>query len=640
MGSSICSSLMDRLRAVEGRRPQEWEGWVDSSDSSAELARRCHFYTKYVPKDPGGNAAWRRKVAKLGGESREAAQWFWQASRRDPLFWINTFGMTLNPRDRGNVPFITWPFQDRIVLALWSSLGKYDMVMRKSRQVGMSWLCLSLVAWNWAFYGDRSFIVASRKMEYVDNTGDPKELFSKMDHLLAHQPGWLIARDEFQRRKASLYHHRTHSHISGESRTESIGRGSATTAILLDEFQAFTPSEQAEIDAATASATNCRWFNGTAGGMTSAFADLAHREGISKVTAHWSQVEERVRGAYTSAGRKLVILDEKYRFPKNYHFELDGKLRSPWFDYQLRRSSNPDLEEREQNINFYAGSSVFFRPDVIRDHIARNARSPFSRGELEHESQSGEVVHWAPGDGRVKLWLHLDARHRPPGDRQYVIGADVATGTVHGSYSTLSVVDTVDREKVASFKDRGLGPYKFASLAVAMARWFNNALLIWEANGPGRDFGARVLELNYNHIHYRRQDDRIDAKTTTFPGWWSNDSNKVSLLRAYEEALASDAFVNHESEAVEECKSFNNVAGGKVEHIGALSALDAGGLGVNHGDMVIADALANNRLPTDRPQHIEPDQIQAFSRRWRDAKASRSDRPARKWPSLPWRKTA
>ena len=80
----------------------------------------------------------------------------WDACSRDILYWINTFVWTFDPRKPNpKIPFITYEYQDEAFLAMDEALpgagGEFkghDVIIEKSRDMGASWICLTLFAWR------------------------------------------------------------------------------------------------------------------------------------------------------------------------------------------------------------------------------------------------------------------------------------------------------------------------------------------------------------------------------------------------------------------------------------------------------------------------------------------------------------
>ena len=146
---------------------------------------------------------------------------------------------------------------------------------------------------------------------------------------------------------------------------------------------------------------------------------------------------------------------------------------------------------------------------------------------------------------------------------------------------------------MAEYVNPSIVPEELARTALVLCRWFKGtegAYLIWEANGPGEQFGKAIRELGYRHFYYRRDETGIARKQSDTPGWYSNTQLKVVLLGEYREVLGT-TFVNRSIDALQECLKYSYLPGSGVEHQGAVSTIDPSGARANHGDRVIADAL-------------------------------------------------
>jgi len=197
--------------------------------------------------------------------------------------------------------------------------------------------------------------------------------------------------------------------------------------------------------------------------------------------------------------------------------------------------------------------------------------------------------------GTTQLWLTLTKNNEgmfvPPAGRVYLIGVDVSSGT-GSSNSTLSAIDKATGEKVMQYVNPYIRPEAFAVLAVAYARWFNNAKLIWESNGPGRQFGGKAMDLKYSNVYLRRREESLSRKTTDIPGFASTKEKKLVLLGKYSDALESGRFINRSADALNECLEYIFAQNGGGIHSPEEAAEDPSGARANHGDRVIADALA------------------------------------------------
>ena len=98
--------------------------------------------------------------------------------------------------------------------------------------------------------------------------------------------------------------------------------------------------------------------------------------------------------------------------------------------------------------------------------------------------------------------------------------------------------------------------------------------------------------MKYSRIYYRRREESISKKTTDVPGWASTKDSKRSLLGKYRDAVESASCANRSKMALEECKEYIYESNGGIAHARENNRIDPTGAKSNHGDRVIADALA------------------------------------------------
>jgi hypothetical protein len=533
-------------------------------------------------------------MVSRGAKDSEFARELWIMCSRDILFWYGTFAWTYDPRkEPGVVPMIPWGFQEKAIHKIDECVGTEDLLIEKSRDMGASWIILGGYTYRWQFRKSQSFLMVSRNEDYVDKAGNPKSLFWKVDFLLKHQPGWLLPR--FRRTKLHLANLDNGSVIDGESTTGDVGRGDRRTGIMLDEFAAFAPEDGYKALAATGDTTNSRVFNSTPQGASGAFYDMA-QSGIQKLRMHWTEHPEKAAGLW---------------------YDDEGKPRSPWYDRECLRRPIPMLIAQELDIDYLGSSYQFFDSEVLTRIENEDVRPPYWRGEIVFDMATVRNQSLSESEeGRLHLWMLPDARGEAPRDRKYVVAADVATGT-GSSNSVISVGDTKTGEKIAEFASSAIKPHELAKVAVALARFFNGAFLIWEANGPGRIFGDQVVDLGYSAIYYRENDRSVSKKSSDVPGWYSTRENKLSLLGEYRRALGAKEFINRSRPAIRECREYVFLPTGAVEHSKSVNTIDPTGARDNHGDRAIADALLHKGMKA-LPNVTEPeDEAPAGSFMWR-----------------------
>jgi hypothetical protein len=189
----------------------------------------------------------------------------------------------------------------------------------------------------------------------------------------------------------------------------------------------------------------------------------------------------------------------------------------------------------------------------------------------------------------------LDAHGKPPPGR-YGAGADVSGG-VGATPSCLCLYDADTGEKALEYSDDTLFPNEFAVLCVAVCNLFSSpdgfpARLVWEGHGPGATFGKAVLDTGFRNVYLRKSDDDLTKKVSATPGWSPIPKAQRKLLDQYRAALYNRSCLNRSAAALDETLQFHYDPTGNVKHSLVHDATNPAGAGENHGDLVVADALA------------------------------------------------
>lgn len=576
---------------------------VASDRLSSNPVQRTYELYGSVPKRIRENLDFREQVARhVISEQRAAEKELWIACRRDCLFFINTFCWIYDPRRGLTLPFITYPFQDESIAEVEEAIGSHDLVAKKSREMGWSWLVLATLFHRWCFFDLQSFLLVSRKEEYVEKRGDPKTLMWKIDFLWKNLPEWLRPR----RDASKLHRHNldNDSTIDGESTTGDVAAGDRRTAIVMDEFARVKDGHR--VLASTRDVTSCRIFLSSQQGTGNAFYDLQNSQ-MRQITVHWCEHPVKNRGLYrVNRSGEVTIVDQNwhnqnpgYEFVREHPTTALYDYRSPWYDAECKRAVHPYEIAQELDIDPLGSDYQFFEQTIIDDHM-QLARGPLWVGDLEYDPWECEPKQLdAHMRGPLRLWTFVDRMGRAPTDRQYVFGIDVAAGT-GATPSTIAIGEQHTRTKIGEYANNRIPPEQFAKYVVSLARFFApegtdpnmGAYLLVEVNGPGRIFMDQVVQLGYRNIYCRRSETRLSRKSTDEPGFFSTRETKLILLGEYRKALKDGLIENPSREALRECMEYvyiseqNNVA-----HRRSVSNFDPSGQRENHGDRVIADAL-------------------------------------------------
>ncbi len=562
------------------------------------------FYSYCCKNVPGyktlaGNLRFRIKLLKLAANNLEIKNDIYAMCSRDILFYINTFVFTYDPRRSvaKTIPFITYDFQDVAIDKVIKALG--DLYAEKSRDMGASWIFLTVDQWEWQFHEDYSVLLGSRTEDYVDKKGDRKSLMWKVDSILENQPKWL--RPDYYRIYLHFENLDQGSTIEGESTTGDFARGGRWTKIMLDEFAAVEPDGQ-KVLKATRDATKRRVFNSTHQGSATSFYRIGQTN-IERLVMHWSIHPEKQRGLYYSIGSEIIRLDDYssyvevdgkgYSYPDRYPFIKDGKLRSPWYDNECARAEHPMEIAQELDIDPFSSDFQFFDPAMIDEIEKETVCQPFDEGDLEFDEDTCDPLEFVHGvNGPLSLWLHPDYEGKIPWHLEIGCGVDVGAGT-GASNSTLTLVDLRTGEKIAGYANSRVNPESFARIAIAHWKYFNNAFVVFDASGStGQQFSQEVMRLGYRNLYYRRDDERVSGKVSDKPGVFLNTKPRARLLGLYRRSLKDRTFTQRCTYANQECLEYIQKSGDEIIHSSAVHNIDPSGAGLAHGDRCIADACA------------------------------------------------
>ena len=276
--------------------------------------------------------------------------------RDNPAQFIDDWGVTFDPRnvERGlpaAVPFKLFPRQREFVewvVDRWR--GREDGLAEKTRDMGLSWLSVSLACTLCLFHDGMVVGFGSRKEEYVDRIGSPKSLFWKARLFMENLP------PEFRgnwQRKVHAPHMRinfpdTGASISGEA-GDGIGRGDRASIYFVDEAAFLERPEL--VEASLSQTTNCRIDISTPHGLANPFAEKRHAGKISVFTFHWRDDPRKDEEWYAGEVERLDPVTLAQEVDLNYQASVEGiVIPSEWIQAAVGADKKLGFEPSGQRV--------------------------------------------------------------------------------------------------------------------------------------------------------------------------------------------------------------------------------------------------------------------------------------------------
>ena len=213
--------------------------------------------------------------------------------RTHPVEFCTDWGMTFDPRlaDQGlptTIPFVLFKKQAEFIewcVARWK--GREDGICEKSRDMGVTWLCVAFAVWMWLYVDGSVVGFGSRKEEYVDKIGAPKSIFWKLRAFVRLLPSEFRPIGYSEKLHAPymrMINPENGSSIMGEA-GDNIGRGDRTSIYFVDEHAFIENAES--VEASLSQTSNCRIYVSTPNGAGNSFYRKRHSGKFSVFVFDW-----------------------------------------------------------------------------------------------------------------------------------------------------------------------------------------------------------------------------------------------------------------------------------------------------------------------------------------------------------------
>jgi phage terminase large subunit len=292
-----------------------------------------------------------------------------------PADFIHDWGMTFDPRNAEvglptTVPFLLFPKQREFIEFVHRKwLAREDWLAEKSRDMGVSWLCVGFAVWMFLFKPGSVVGFGSRKEEYVDDLSDPKSLFWKIRAFIQLLPVEFRPKGYNEKKHApfmSVVNPENGAAIVGEA-GDNIGRGNRTSIYFKDESAFYERPEK--IDAALSQTSNCKGDVSTPNGAGNPFYRKRKGGKVEVFTFNWRD---------------------------------DPRKGPEWYDKQVH-DLDPVVLAQEVDINYEASVTDAFIPGELVD--AAQANGPATVEGRGHKKWGLDVARF--GDDKSVLTKRL-----------------------------------------------------------------------------------------------------------------------------------------------------------------------------------------------------------------------------------------
>lgn len=208
-------------------------------------------------------------------------------------------------------------------------------------------------------------------------------------------------------------------------------------------------------------------------------------------------------------------------------------------------------------------------------------------GDLHPEPNGG--VRFVPDPDGVRIPGPL-AVYRYPGERgfaSYVVGGD-GGWTAGGDYACAQILNRDTWEQCAVWRDK-TDANTFGEKLVLLGRWYNQALLVPEANRAGGATIGTIRARGYNNLFIHTKAANVRGMPDNMYGWSTNETTKQEVVSNMQKALYDAAQPHnrdrdigvriHDKATFEEMKNYV-----KLEGRGGFGNSD----GTDHDDTVMA----------------------------------------------------
>ena len=418
------------------------------------------------------------------------------------VFYFSLFIFVVHPV-RGKVRFELYPYQKSV---LYQFVKDRFNIILKFRQAGITELISMYCLWLAMYHPNKKINIISIK----DTTA--KKVLKKIKYMYKNLPYYLqvpiINGRTGEYGSASMIEFNNGSFIESIPTSSEAGRSESLSLLVIDEAAIVRWADQIWAAAfPTLSTGGSAIVNSTPYGIGNFYHSkwvdaIAGGNEFTPIRLYWKMHPERDIEWYNQMSTALG--------PKRTAQEIDGDFLS-------------------------SGNSVF---DLMDIKAIEDCLSEFPIIKRRYNGQ----------------YLQFN---EPEPDKDYFIGADVATGRAT-DYSSFTCMDKVGEEQVV-YKGR-MSVDKYARLLGDTGQLFNWATLAPESNDVGLAVTSMLQTEGYPKLYYFQKMVKKKGKTRpevdTAPGWLTTSKNRPVIIDGLEADIRNDVITCKDPFFVYEAKTF------------------------------------------------------------------------------------
>ena len=418
------------------------------------------------------------------------------------VFYFSLFIFVVHPV-RGKVHFNLYPYQKSV---LYQFVKDRFNIILKFRQAGITELISMYCLWLAMYHPNKKINIISIK----DTTA--KKVLKKIKYMYKNLPWYLqvpiVNGRTGEYGSASMIEFNNGSFIESIPTSSEAGRSEPLSLLVIDEAAIIRRADQIWAAAfPTLTTAGSAIVNSTPYGIGNFYHSkwvdaIAGGNEFTPIRLYWKMHPERDINWYNQMSTALG--------PKRTAQEIDGDFLS-------------------------SGNSVF---DLMDIKAIEDCLSEFPIIKRRYNGQ----------------YLQFN---EPEPDKDYFIGADVATGRAT-DYSSFTCMDKVGEEQ-AVYKGR-MSVDKYARLLGDTGQLFNWATLAPESNDVGLAVTSMLQAEGYPKLYYFQKMVKKKGKTRpevdTAPGWLTTSKNRPVIIDGLEADIRNDVIICKDPFFVYEAKTF------------------------------------------------------------------------------------